>query len=100
MRSRGNSAVRRALQLVDQNVQEQGKTGTVAQVVQRPALVVTRDIEWGQVLLGFEQANRYNVRDETGAVVALLMEEHGGIGRVLGRQLLRTRRGFTATGKF
>ncbi|RMZ52650.1 hypothetical protein APUTEX25_000769 [Auxenochlorella protothecoides] len=66
-------------------------------VLQHPALVVTRPIEWGTVLLGFEQANRYTVCDEAGAVVAQLMEEEGSIGRAIGRQLLRTRRPFTAT---
>lgn len=30
----------------------------VASVVDHPALIVTRPIEWGTVLLGFEQANR------------------------------------------
>ncbi len=61
------------------------------------ALVVTRDVEWGQVLLGFEQAQHYAVRDQNGEVVALLAEEHGGVGTMVGRQLLRSRRGFKAT---
>jgi hypothetical protein len=30
----------------------------VSAVVNRPALVITRPVEWGTVLLGFEQANR------------------------------------------
>ncbi|KAI8105382.1 hypothetical protein M9435_000548 [Picochlorum sp. BPE23] len=66
-------------------------------LVNRSSLIVTRDVEWGQVLLGYEQANKYSIRDETGQVVALLAEEHGGLGRVFMRQLFRTRRGFTAT---
>ncbi|KDD71856.1 scramblase, partial [Helicosporidium sp. ATCC 50920] len=61
------------------------------------ALAVTRPVEWGTVLLGFEQANKYTVVDEAGEVVALLAEEEGSFGRALGRQLLRTRRPFTAT---
>ena len=32
-----------------------------------------------------------------GNLVALLAEEEGGLGKALGRQLLRTRRNFTAT---
>lgn len=35
--------------------------------------------------------------DEQGNVVALLAEDEGSLGRVVGRQLLRTRRPFTAT---
>lgn len=69
----------------------------ITQVLQHRALVITRPIEWGTVLLGFEQANRYTVLDEAGQVVAHLMEEEGSIGRAIGRQLLRTRRPFAAT---
>ena len=51
----------------------------------------------GTVILGFEQANRYTVLDQDGQVVALLAEDLGGLGKAVGRQLLRTRRAFTAT---
>lgn len=79
--------------LEDPQVQSSG-----LQVVgNKPALVVTRDVEWGQVLLGYEQANKYSIRDQDGHIVALLAEEHGGVGRTILRQVLRTRRGFTAT---
>ena len=50
----------------------------------------------GTVILGFEQANRYTVLDQNGQVVALLAEDLGGLGKAVGRQLLRTRRAFTA----
>jgi len=49
------------------------------------------------VILGFEQANRYTVLDQDGSVVALMAEDRGSIGKEVGRQLLRTRRNFTAT---
>jgi hypothetical protein len=49
------------------------------------------------VLLGFEQANKYTVYNQDGEVVALLAEDLGGLGRAIGRQLLRTRRSFVAT---
>ncbi len=69
----------------------------VSDVVDHSALVITRGVEWGTVLLGFEQANRYTVYSGSGQVVAHLLEEEGSIGRAIGRQLLRTRRPFTAT---
>ncbi|KAL4451629.1 hypothetical protein ABPG75_007291 [Micractinium tetrahymenae] len=69
----------------------------VASVVDHPALIVTRPIEWGTVLLGFEQANCYTIYDQHGNLVALLAEDEGSIGKAIGRQLLRTRRNFTAT---
>ena len=43
------------------------------------------------------QANRYTVHDQDGNVVALLAEDLGGLGKTVGRQLLKTRRPFTAT---
>ena len=51
----------------------------------------------GTVILGFEQANRYTVLDQDGNVVALMAEDTGSIGKAIGRQLLRTRRSFSAT---
>ncbi|PSC69495.1 Altered inheritance rate of mitochondria 25 [Micractinium conductrix] len=69
----------------------------VASVVDHPALIITRPVEWGTVLLGFEQANKYTVYDQHGNLVALLAEDEGSIGKAIGRQLLRTRRNFTAT---
>ena len=69
----------------------------LASALAHPALVVTRDVEWGSVLLGFEQANKYAVRDEAGELVALLFEETSGLASAVGRQVLRRRRSFTAT---
>jgi len=70
----------------------------LAPVLSGEALVVTRDIEWGTVLLGFEQANKYTLRDaHTGDAVALLAEETATMGSAVARQLLRRRRPMTAT---
>ncbi|KAK9826339.1 hypothetical protein WJX74_010281 [Apatococcus lobatus] len=69
----------------------------IVRVVGHPALIISRAIEWGTVIFGFEQANRYEVRDQDGNIVALLAEDLGGFGKSVGRQLLRTRRPFTAT---
>lgn len=43
------------------------------------------------------QANKYNVLDQNGQTVALIAEDVTGIGNAIGRQVLRTRRNFTAT---
>ena len=69
----------------------------VKTVSEGSALVVTRDVEYAQLILGFEQCQHYSVRDQHGDVVALLAEEHGGLGTTIGRQLLRSRRSFKAT---
>ena len=65
--------------------------------MEHPALVITRNVEWGRVIFGFEQANKYTIYDQQGNVVALPAEELGSFGKEVGRQLLRTRRPFTAT---
>jgi uncharacterized protein YxjI len=74
-----------------------GDALAVAPAVAHPALVVTRAIEWGTVVFGFEQANKYTVYDQDGRIVCLIAEDVAGLGNALGRQLLRTRRAFTAT---
>ena len=51
----------------------------------------------GTVILGFEQANKYTILNESGDTVALMSEELGNVGRQIGRQILRTRRPFVAT---
>ena len=62
------------------------------------SLVCVRGVEWGNVVLGFEQANRYTLADgDTGAPAALLAEDTGSVGAAVGRQLLRARRSFAAT---
>ncbi|KAL0047615.1 hypothetical protein WJX82_007792 [Trebouxia sp. C0006] len=77
--------------------QSQATDLQVEDVVGHPALVITRNVEWGTVIFGFEQANKYTIYDQEGNVVALLAEELGSFGKEVGRQLLRTRRPFTAT---
>ena len=69
----------------------------MADVMSASALAVTRNIEWGTVLLGFEQANQYAVLNERGDTVARIAEDSTGIANAVGRQLLKTRRSFTAT---
>lgn len=66
---------------------------TAEEVLKNSTLVVTRDIEWGTVALGFEQASKYKVLDENGETVALLAEEETSFGFIT-RQLLKRRRGF------
>ena len=71
---------------------------TLEPVFSGDALVVTREVEWGNVILGFEQANKYTVRDgATGNVVGYLAEETSSLGGAIARQLMGRRRPFTAT---
>eukprot|EP01116_Phalansterium_solitarium_P017330 TRINITY_DN4240_c0_g1_i1.p1 TRINITY_DN4240_c0_g1~~TRINITY_DN4240_c0_g1_i1.p1 ORF type:complete len:520 (+),score=178.91 TRINITY_DN4240_c0_g1_i1:935-2494(+) len=70
--------------------------GGLDSVLKHPVLIVTREIEWAQLIVGFEQANKYSLRNLDGTVVGYMAEEDG-IGKTVGRQLLKTHRGFKAT---
>lgn len=66
----------------------------VAPLLARSTLLITRDIEWANLMLGFEQENRYGIVDVNypGTPVGLIREQ----SNVIARQLLRTRRPFIA----
>jgi len=68
-----------------------------ASVLDRSAVIVTREIEMFNVFLGFEQRNRYTLRDPNGQVVGYVEEEGEGFGKVIARQMLRTRRPLRAS---
>jgi uncharacterized protein YxjI len=55
---------------------------------QRKQILVHQIKEWGEILVGFEARNRYEIKDERGALIGYAAEEGGGIGRLVGRQLL------------
>ncbi|CAN0885207.1 Altered inheritance rate of mitochondria protein 25 [Linum grandiflorum] len=66
----------------------------VAPLLARSNLLITRDIEWANLVLGFEQENRYAVLDvcHPQAPVGFIREQ----SNMLARQFLRTRRPFVA----
>ncbi|CAA3003060.1 altered inheritance rate of mitochondria 25 [Olea europaea subsp. europaea] len=66
----------------------------VAPLLARANLLITRDIEWANLVLGFEQENRYAVVDVCypQSPVGFIREQ----SNVLARQLLRLRRPFVA----
>ncbi|CAN4092015.1 unnamed protein product [Withania somnifera] len=67
----------------------------VAPLLARSNLLITRDIEWANLMLGFEQENRYAVMDVCfpQSPVGFIREQ----SNLLARQLLRTRRPFVAS---
>jgi hypothetical protein len=66
-------------------------------VLSPPALVVTREFELANILLGFEQANKYTIRAAPGGQVVGFIAESDGIGKSIVRNVLRTHRSFKAT---
>lgn len=58
-------------------------------------LIVQRQLEMMNVLMGFEQANRYVIMDPQGNHIGYLAEQEHGIGNAVARQMFRTHRSFT-----
>ena len=49
-------------------------------------ILIRQSKEWGEILIGFEARNRYELFDEDGSLIARAAEESGGFGRMLSRQ--------------
>lgn len=58
-------------------------------------LVIQRQLEMMNVLMGFEQANRYVIMDPHGNHIGYLAEQEHGVGNAIARQMLKTHRSFT-----
>lgn len=64
-------------------------------ILANSSIVVQRQLEFMNVLMGFEQANRYVMMDSTGNHIGYLAERDHGIGNAVARQAFRTHRSFT-----
>lgn len=64
-------------------------------ILENSAIVVQRQLEMMNVLMGFEQANRYVIMDPRGNHIGYLAELDHGLGRAVARQMFRTHRSFT-----
>ncbi|KAK2756488.1 hypothetical protein FQN54_005381 [Arachnomyces sp. PD_36] len=67
-----------------------------AKLLSNSGLVVQRQLEMMNVMLGFEQANRYVIYDGSGNHVGYMAEQESGMGSVMLRQLFRSHRSFVA----
>ncbi|KAF8943928.1 hypothetical protein BGZ47_004892 [Haplosporangium gracile] len=70
---------------------------TAAKLLTQPALIMTRQIEMMNVLVGFEQANKYAIVDPSGVPIGYITEEDTTMVKAMSRQLLRTHRPFKAS---
>ena len=59
------------------------------------AIVVQRQLEMTNILLGFEEANRYVILDPRGNHLGYMAEKEFGMGNVIARQTFKTHRSFT-----
>ncbi|QDS69057.1 hypothetical protein FKW77_009860 [Venturia effusa] len=64
-------------------------------VLNNSSIIIQRQLEMMNVLLGFEQANRYVIMDPQGNHIGYLAEQDHGIGSTMKRQAFKTHRSFT-----
>ncbi|KAK9449689.1 uncharacterized protein V1518DRAFT_414390 [Limtongia smithiae] len=67
----------------------------VAYLLENPALVIERQIEYMNVFMGFEQANKYALMDVSGNQIGYAEEVDFGIMKAIARQVYRLHRPFT-----
>ncbi|KAI0065482.1 Scramblase-domain-containing protein [Artomyces pyxidatus] len=65
-------------------------------LLQNSRLVVTRQLEMMNILVGFEQTNRYVIANDDGETLGFIAEEPRGLLSIFTRQLFRTHRPFRA----
>ncbi|KAL5115605.1 hypothetical protein ACEQ8H_006492 [Pleosporales sp. CAS-2024a] len=71
------------------------ETHPAMRLLDNSTLVIQRQLEMMNVLMGFEQANRYVIMDPHGNHVGYLAEQEHGVGNAVARQMFRTHRSFT-----
>ncbi|KAL1644461.1 hypothetical protein SLS58_004375 [Diplodia intermedia] len=64
-------------------------------ILANSTIVVQRQLEMMNVLMGFEQANRYVIMDGQGNHIGYLAEQENGFGGTMARQMFKTHRSFT-----
>lgn len=63
-------------------------------ILKEPTLVIERQIEFMNIMLGFEQANRYKIMNSLGDQIGYMVEKDFGILKAIGRQFFRLHRPF------
>lgn len=71
------------------------ETHPAMRLLDNSSLIVQRQLEMMNVLMGFEQANRYVIMDPHGNHIGYLAEQDHGIGNAVARQMFKTHRSFT-----
>lgn len=62
-------------------------TGMSSIVADRERVLIHQTKEWGEILLGFESKNRFELRDERGGKIGFAAEEAKGVGQWFLRNL-------------
>lgn len=64
-------------------------------ILSHSSIVVTRQLELMNVMIGFEQANKYVIMDPRGGHIGYMAERELGMGNMMARQMFSTHRSFT-----
>ena len=64
-------------------------------ILSHASVVVTRQLELMNVMIGFEQANKYVIMDPQGNHIGYMAERELGMGNMMARQMFSTHRSFT-----
>ncbi|KAJ5176772.1 uncharacterized protein N7482_002649 [Penicillium canariense] len=65
-----------------------------ANLLANSGLVVQRQLEMMNIMIGFEQANKYVIMDAQGNHIGYMAEQEKGMGNAMARQWFRTHRSF------
>jgi len=64
-------------------------------ILTNSGIVIQRQLELANVMLGFEQANKYVILDPQGNHIGFMAEQDNSVGTTVARQILSTHRSFT-----
>ncbi|KAI4187732.1 MAG: hypothetical protein LQ346_005440 [Caloplaca aetnensis] len=66
-----------------------------ATILANSSIVVQRQLELMNVMVGFEQANKYVILDPQGNHIGFIAEQDNSMGKTMARQIFSTHRSFT-----
>ena len=66
-----------------------------ASILAKSAIVIHRQLELMNIMVGFEQANKYIILDPQGNHIGFIAERDLGMGNMMARQMFSTHRSFT-----
>ncbi|CAL9734301.1 hypothetical protein MOSE0_E02916 [Monosporozyma servazzii] len=70
------------------------KFRSIKNILSHPIVILERQIEYGNLLLGFEQRNRYQLSDPNGKSLGYMLERERSLTQVLLRQVTKLHRPF------
>ncbi|CAL9728662.1 hypothetical protein MOUN0_E02960 [Monosporozyma unispora] len=70
------------------------KFRSIKNILSHPIVILERQIEYGNLIFGFEQRNRYQLSDPNGNPLGYLLERERSLGQIMLRQVTKLHRPF------